>query len=480
MKKGICLLVVIWLAGVAWGAEVPGSAQNMSIKAGPTESGEKISMAWVEAYVSPKEVKGEGTITLGVRTTAKVKTVKAAFDFCSDSISLSSPDGMAWSGSFPIPEKTMSGAHVARFQIANERGSIQRTVEFSVIEIQGKAAVEEDNVLEESRWPLTVTSTCAALSGNAVRILKAGQTVTGMSKIPWYKVAFSDGTEGWVPATQVKDPTEDYYQAGYAAYKLKNYPEAVKNYKQTVAVSPAFVKGYVWLAKSYMAQGDLDRASVAVQKALRMDSRDMDARMVANVLAQKFFLTAQKEFSSKRYNGAIAAYRKVVEVKPNSVLSWKGIGESYRLLGMDAEARNAWREALKYEPENQELHALLGTGYSGSAAPAGNALVLEAAGKETVAPLLADDSIAIVRGEKTHKGTKIESAIRSVVTLTKSLGTGVQEKGWSVQKKGDKLVASYVCEQKGGVIESFDWQVDVDTHRVLPSNDNARILMSRW
>ena len=88
--------------------------------------------------------------------------------------------------------------------------------------------------------------------------------------------------------------------------------------------------------------------------------------------------------------------------------------------------------------------------------------------------------MSIIKKEKTNKGTKIDSAIKSVVALTKSLGTPIVEKGWHVRKRGDKVLISYMCQQKGGADESFDWLVDVDTRRVVAYNDNARLLMSRW
>ena len=97
-----------------------------------------------------------------------------------------------------------------------------------------------------------------------------------------------------------------------------------------------------------------------------------------------------------------------------------------------------------------------------------------------VAPLIADDSLQIVQAGKTDKGTRIDSAIRSVVALTKSLGTPIAEKGWAIKKRGEKVVVSYLCQQGSGALESFDWLVDVDTRRVIPSNSNARLLMSRW
>lgn len=490
MRKVIWIVLVLLLVGRVWGLEEVIDRETLSLKAGPTEPGESLSLVWVEALVYPKVVESERIISLGLRVTSKVAAVKATFDFNSDRVALSSTDGMSWSGAYKIPDRVSTGVHVVRYQIIGVKGSIQRTVEFFIKEqvrmalkssgawqAKPSPGISRGEVQPVSGWPLTVTSTCAALTGGSSRILYAGQRLTGLSKVPGYKILFDDGEEGWLPAAKVKEPTGDYCRLGYEAYKAKNYTSAVKFYRNAVAVDPEFVKGYVWLAKSYAAQEDLDSASEAIRRAMRLDEQDIDSRVVAASLAQRCFSLAHDNFKSGREHEAVAAYRKALDLKPTSVLSWIEMGECFRRLGLESEARSAWREALKYDPENKELHALLQTTYRPEVA---SKLSEEAQAGIGVSHLIADDSLAIVREQKTNKGTKIEAAIKSVVALTKSLGTPIAEKGWQIRKRGEKLLVSYLCEQSGGALESFDWLVDVDTRQALPHNENARLLMSRW
>jgi len=56
----------------------------------------------------------------------------------------------------------------------------------------------------------------------------------------------------------------------------------------------------------------------------------------------------------------------------------------------------------------------------------------------------------------------------------------VVEKGWKTQKNGDKYLVRYLCEQGVGVVEAFEWLVDIDTKHLSANNDNAKILMERW
>jgi tetratricopeptide (TPR) repeat protein len=468
MKKTIGLILFLVLATLAGAAQIQ-VQDNLSLKAGPTEPGESLSLVWVEAMVYPKLLKDERVISLGVRTASRVKRVEASFDFSPAKEVLASSDGMFWNNTYKLPKKTASGVHVVRYQISGAGGSIQRTVEFF---IESPLSLANDQA-ERAKKEAAVTSTCTALSGNMSRVVLAGQKLTAISKVPWYKVIFDDGQEGWVSSTRVKEPTEEYYNAGYKAYKAGDFASAIHSYRNAVMVDPDFVKGYLWLAKSYAASGDLDSAADNIARALKLDERDLDSRIVANSLSQKYYAAGHALFRKGSYQESTANFRKAVDLKPNSTLSWIELGKSLNQLGFAAEARTAWKEALKYDPENRELYSLLNLKYAPEVAA-------KPAAADAVAPLLVNDSLKIVQQEKTKKGTAIESAIKSVVMMTRSLGTPIVEKGWQIRRQGEKFVVSYLCEQAGKALESFDWLVDVDTRQVLPNNDNARLLMSRW
>jgi tetratricopeptide (TPR) repeat protein len=477
------LLSVVLLAGmVAW-AEGEMDRSNVSIKAGPTEAGEGISIVWVEASVYPKTVKGDKTLSLGVRLASTVKSVTASFDFSSDKVSLGSSNRMSWSNVYNLPKDLSAGVHMVRYQISSERGNVQRTVEFFV---EGDAQLAKKEVAPLSKetvanWPLTVTSSCSVLTNKGVRYLAAGQKLTGLSKLAGYQVLFNDGQEGWMPSTRVSDPTADYLKAGYTAYAARDYAGAIKAYSAVLTIDPDSARAYFWIGKAHAALGETDAAVDALIKASRLDDRDMEIRVMSASLAQQYFKVAHVLFKEKAYDQAIKNFRRVVELKPGSVLSWIEMGQGLKELGFENEARDAWKEALKYDPENRELHALLKTNYVASSPDAGSGDNLVGVQASSSIPTsMAGDSLSLVKEEKTKKGMRVETAIRSVITMTKSLGTPIVEKGWQIKKQGEKILVSYLCEQNGGILESFDWLVDVDTRSILPQNENARLLMSRW
>jgi tetratricopeptide (TPR) repeat protein len=484
MKKTIIWAMFILLLTVsARGVEIV-KPDNLSLKAGPTEPGEKLSLVWVESFVYPKQVGEDRIVSLGVRTAGRVKEVLASFDFNRKVQKLASVDGMSWSTAYKIPSGVVDGVHVVRYYIAGRRGTIQRTVEF-FIESSARTAdraapdVSRGEAVQNAGWPLTVISSCTAYGGKSAHPLRSGQVLVSLSRMQWYKVVFEDGQEGWVPGNSVKEPTDDYAQQGDQAYASRNYTAAAKFYQNAVAIDPAYVKGYVGLAKCYLIQGDSERAYDSILQATRLDGRDMDSRVVAEKVAQRFSAGANRKMNGGRLHEAIADYRKALDLKADVTDAWLELGRCYRRLGLETEARDSWKTGLKADPDNRELRVLLGL--SLATASAKQATDNQAArSPKNVASLVADDSLTIIKKEKTSKGTQIESAIKSVVGLTKSLGTPIAEKGWQIRRSGQKFLVSYLCEQSGGVLESFDWLVDVDTRHVTPHNENARVLMSRW
>jgi len=490
MKRIILLVSIVCLFSVAAFAEKYDviNQQDISIKAGPTEPSESLSMVWLESYLYPKNVKDDRVIALGVKLPSKVSVVSASFDFMGHPVFLSSLDGKNWTAVFQVPENTPQGLHIVRYDIKNAQGSIQRTLDFFVndtkVKNKNKDKIAAGEATELQGIPLTVTATYTAYVDGLSRILYAGQKVTGISKVPFYKIILSDGAEGWVPATMVKEPVEEFYQLGYQSYKTGNYKAAAQYYKKTVAIDPGFVKGRMWLAKSYYKMGSLDAAHDAVLAALSIDDNDMPSRLFAQTLARDYYKIANAKFSQGRYNEAIAAYQRVLNLKPQSYASWIELGKSYEKLGFYQEARSAWKEALKANPEDASVYALLKIEYNPKAASAVAAAktinLAMSPVSQGLPPALADDSLAVVKAKKTKKGSSIETALKSVIALTKSLGTPVAEKGWEVKKQGKSFLVAYLVEQGAGVMEAFEWMVDVDTKSVSAHNENARVLMSRW
>src|SRR3989338_2500685 len=115
------VILVLLMSGCVWGLPGLVKPDSLSLKAGPTEPGEKLSLVWVESFVYPRAVKDERAISLGVRTASKVREVSAAFDFNSEPIKLTSSDGLSWGGALKLPAGISDCVHVVRYRIAARR-----------------------------------------------------------------------------------------------------------------------------------------------------------------------------------------------------------------------------------------------------------------------------------------------------------------------------------------------------------------------
>ena len=190
-----------------------------------------------------------------------------------------------------------------------------------------------------------------------------------------------------------------------------------------------------------------------------------------------------------KHSPAIDRYQKVVKLKPSSVSSWIELGKCYRELGFKDKARESWSAALASEPDNRELLALLEISIQPVAVAAVEAkpqpesvaaAVPEIKAEPEIKTFSTEDSLAMVRTSKTRKGTMVENAVKSVLTLTKSLGTPIKEIGWNVKKVGEKYMVSFSCRQAAGSVDTFEWTVDAGSRKVISNNSNAQTLMDRW
>jgi tetratricopeptide (TPR) repeat protein len=378
-------------------------SQSISLKAGPTEVTEDLSIAWVEAALYPKNISQGQEVFLEVKLTSRVNEVVAYLDSDRTPQPLFSDNQKDWSRVIKVPENLKGGAHLVKVVIKGAAGrSIQRSLEFVMRDSLEMAQLEG--------VPLKVLSSAIVTeNGDMVRQLLPGVTVYALGQAPFYRVKLSDGKEGWVEGSKLSDPTEELYLLGLKAYKEKDY----------------------------------SRAIVELKKALEYRSQHIPARLL---LAQSY-------------------------LKIDEVIS----------------ARGELRVAQEIAPTNPEVRAFTDS-LPGAAKPAPVVVVVKKAKPAAPAVAVASaalvtDSVEIVKSGKTNKGTSVSSALASVLSLTKSLGTKIFEDGWQVKSAADGLRVIFACRQeRSGKVEAenFEWKLDPDTRRITPLNDNARLLMSRW
>lgn len=177
-------------------------------------------------------------------------------------------------------------------------------------------------------------------------------------------------------------------------FRKNNMPGAINYALRSVKAYDADIETYILLSK---ANGLLARSVIPINKkeiekkdnatrdsiryatkAVEIDATNPDAqinyaKMLAqangvdsgvnylNELIKRFSYTldyrvalAEVHKSEDRYSQAKEIYEKVIEVDPRNKKAWLGLGESFRALGLDAKALNAFLSAAILDPTDGE------------------------------------------------------------------------------------------------------------------------------
>jgi len=406
-------------------------AEGVSFKAGPTDFTEELSIPWVEVALYPKMAERGREVFVEVRLAAAVTEVKLKLDYLKEALPLYSDDGKNWSRVIKIAPEAPAGLHASQIIVAGRGNrSIQRTLDFVV----------KEDAQAQNTIPLTTISNVLVIeNGEVIRQMLPGVKVTALYKAPFYRVRLEDGREGWVEAFKVKEPIDDYFLLGCRAYQEKDYAGAIKYFKQTMELDPKHAQAQLYLAKCYLKQNE-DRAAAAELKlALALDPENTQAQALADSLANKFL-------NNKEYD-------QVLELKPALMLSLLKRKMEVAVVAPAPKVKVPAKAEAKPAPALQASQDIL------------------------------NNSVELVKGAKTSKGTSLTSALNSVLSLTRSLGTKIYEDGWKVVSASDGLRVIFACRQeKDGKQENenFEWKVDPDRKAAIPLNDNARLLMNRW
>lgn len=477
------------------------------MKAGPTEANEEVPLVWLETILYPKNVDNGAFLSLWARSASSVNKVAVTFDFSAPEVVLTSKDKMTWSGVVPIPRDLKSGLHFARFNIeGTNRKSIVRSLDFAVSSSKNSVALKEEKndavdekvkeELQSEGWPIKIKESTVLLVEDKndrgkknLRYIGKGEEIQGLFKKPWYRVRLKDGKEGWVKESAVLEPTETFYISGYQSYIKKDYSSAIYNYQKALVINPKHARARYWLAKSYWKVENEDAAISQIKKLLAEEPDNINALVFSDLLSKRYFKEAHAQFQAKNYEKAIAKYIKATELSPSLLSAYAEMGHSYKALGMNPEAENSYKQALRLDPYQAELQTLVAVNKDLKKEDRATekekieiTKELELDNKDN----LANKSIDMVKNSITRKGTKINIALNNVLNLTRSFGTTINEKGWVTNPEGSAFVVTFLCHQNRSdknntfVTEKFEWVVEPKSNQIKANNKNAQLLMSSW
>jgi tetratricopeptide (TPR) repeat protein len=152
-------------------------------------------------------------------------------------------------------------------------------------------------------------------------------------------------------AVTLRPSAESYFNLGLANYYLKQYREAVENYRQSIRLDPYnAADAHYALGLVYRDWGRADDEIQAYKQAIRLrpDYTSAYERLGARYL------------KSKKYLEAIELYKQLAAMKPGDSSAPNSMGEAYLELGRLPEAAEAFRQAIRLKPDFGRAYYNLG------------------------------------------------------------------------------------------------------------------------
>jgi tetratricopeptide (TPR) repeat protein len=152
-------------------------------------------------------------------------------------------------------------------------------------------------------------------------------------------------------AVNLRPSSESFFNIGLANYYLKQYREAVENYRQAIRLDPYnAADAYYALGLAYRDWGRPDDEIQAYKQAIRLRS---DYTSAYERLGSRYL-------KSKKYPEAIEVFKQLTALKPGDASAPNNMGEAYLESGRFPEAVEAFRQAIRLKPDFGRAYYNLG------------------------------------------------------------------------------------------------------------------------
>src|SRR6266566_88578 len=152
----------------------------------------------------------------------------------------------------------------------------------------------------------------------------------------------SEAIEASKRAVVLRPSAESYFNIGLASYYLKQYREAVENYRQAIRLDPYnAADAYYALGLVYRDWGRADDEIQAYKQAIRLRPD----------YASAYERLGSRYLKSRRFAEAIEVFKQLSALKPGDANTPNSMGEAYLELGRLPEAQEAFRQAIRLKPD---------------------------------------------------------------------------------------------------------------------------------
>ena len=142
---------------------------------------------------------------------------------------------------------------------------------------------------------------------------------------------------------------KDWYDRGNDSKRSGDNTAALTYFKQSIKLNPHTAAPWIGIAKLLDSNSQFDEARQCFMHAVVADPKYLMARQMLAVSHQKLGYVAEAE----------REYKHAIRLKPDSDISYLGLGQLFEDLGKPEQAADAYRKAMQCAPNKQDALANL-------------------------------------------------------------------------------------------------------------------------
>jgi tetratricopeptide (TPR) repeat protein len=141
----------------------------------------------------------------------------------------------------------------------------------------------------------------------------------------------------------LQDEIAALMQEGEQLYSAKRYDEAIGKFGQVVTKDPKHWQAYLWMARSFIAQGAWADAIGNARKAYETSPQGQD---VIAVFAEALFGGGADALKNGRFADSVRHFIDYLKLQPGNTRAWLNVGKAYLGQGQFREALSAFVQGL--------------------------------------------------------------------------------------------------------------------------------------
>jgi len=184
--------------------------------------------------------------------------------------------------------------------------------------------------------------------------------ISGCGKTKETKVGEGISVEGSAKKVTFAKGAEEHFKKGHALLKEKKLDEAIKEFEETVKLSPKTSVARFWLGNAYFYNKQLDKASAEFKK---MTELEPDNFRGYSMLGKMY------SFDKGKIDLAIEELKKALEINPDHADAHFDLGRIYAMKGDSGRALAEFGFVFRSEPNYAVYHFEMGRIFESMKAP---------------------------------------------------------------------------------------------------------------